>query len=50
MKKDKKDVRYSDGMKARHCGVCEYYDNHTCAKVKGKIQPSKWCTLFKRKT
>lgn len=48
-KVSKASVDYGPGMEARHCGVCRFYGNRTCRKVRGEIQPDKWCRLFKRK-
>lgn len=42
-------VDYSPGMKTSHCGICEHYiEPHACEKVKGDINPSYWCKLFKK--
>ncbi len=54
-KVSKSEVDYSDGMRRSHCGptddwptgYCEHFvDPHGCAKVKGYIDPKKWCELF----
>lgn len=52
-KATKESVDYGNG-KADHCGVCRFYIKVTngsgyCVKVKGVIQPWKWCKLFKRR-
>jgi hypothetical protein len=49
-KVSKQSVDYSQGMKARHCGICRYFEPpHACEKVEGRIETDKWCRLFKSK-
>lgn len=50
-KQAKKDVDYSKGMPASHCGICRYFRSlsHTCVMVEGKISSEYWCKLFKKK-
>lgn len=45
----KKSVDYSKGMPSAHCSICRFYDNGTCAKVRGYIKPDFWCRLFSKK-
>lgn len=58
-KQDKKDVDYSDGHSGSHCGwtprwprcACKHFiDPHSCEKVKGYIEPKKWCKLWRAET
>lgn len=42
-------VQYSKGMKSSHCGICKFYLGGACQKVAGKIDPSYWCKLFRKK-
>lgn len=58
LRKDKKEVRYSQGHKDSHCGPvakwdggsCEHFAApHGCCKVRGYISPSYWCELFEEK-
>jgi hypothetical protein len=43
-------VDYSKGMKASHCGNCEHFEApQSCELVKGVIDRSYWCKLWKRK-
>ncbi len=54
-KANKKDVDYSDGHSGSHCGwtptwprcACKHFlPPHSCEKVKGYIEPKKWCRLY----
>jgi hypothetical protein len=54
-KQNKKDVDYSDGHPGSHCGwtptwprcACKHFlEPHSCEKVKGYIEPKKWCSLY----
>lgn len=50
MKKTKREVDYSRGMKKSHCAICVHYQSPgACELVAGRIDPSYWCKLFKRK-
>ena len=48
-KRPKSEVDYSTGMASSHCGICSYYNDGTCSRVRGKIDSGMWCKLFKRK-
>ena len=53
-KEEKSAVDYSTGGKD-HCGVCRFYikinaGGGRCTKVKGPIQPWKWCKRFRKKS
>jgi hypothetical protein len=39
--------------KANHCGICEHWQPprqppHSCAIVRGRIQPEDWCKRFRK--
>lgn len=42
----KHEVHYRDGTNAKHCSICEHYDNGTCNKVSGIIRPKMLCDLY----
>jgi hypothetical protein len=57
MKKSKKEVDYSKGMKSSHCGPLSLYDKGDCRHyitggacklVSGKIDKKYWCKLFEK--
>lgn len=61
MKKAKKEVNYSLGMKESHCGkafsddsgYCQHFigkqaSTGKCEVVEGPINPVYWCELFKK--
>lgn len=49
--KEKDEVDYSPGMNGRFCRTCKFFRGSTsrCLKVKGIIDPEKWCRLWKKK-
>jgi hypothetical protein len=60
-KQEKSEVNYSRGMLHSHCGPTfhddKFYCRHfiprgarlgDCERVKGLIDPTQWCELFKR--
>jgi hypothetical protein len=50
-KASKQSVHYSQGMKTRHCGICQHFQPpHSCEVVEGKIDPEYWCEKFKAKS
>jgi hypothetical protein len=53
-KRAKGGVRYSYGMEDANCGICRHFREVAlglgeCVKVKGVIECSMWCTMFKAK-
>ena len=49
MKRPKADVDYSHGKPDAHCGICEWYERHTCEKVRGVINEDMWCRLWQKR-
>lgn len=48
-KRSKESVDYGKGHKDSHCSICRHYTSGSCELVAGKIDPSYWCKLFKKK-
>lgn len=48
VKVSKHSVNYSKGMKDSHCGICRFYDDHVCQKVRGYIGSGMWCKKFQK--
>jgi hypothetical protein len=49
-KETKQEVDYSRGMPSKHCGICMFYSDHTCEKVRGYINPRFWCKRFRHES
>lgn len=48
---EKEAVQYSDGMQGKYCKTCKFFRPQTsrCLRVKGIIDPNKWCQLWRKK-